>query len=164
MLLSTLHTNDAISTVTRLLDLNIEANIITSSLLGVVAQRLIRKVCEHCKEDYLPSEELLKEFFSVPPADICWTKGKGCPQCNFTGYKGRLAVAELWSPSEEDMVLINKHVPFDEIKASAQKSTILMAEDAMEKLRAGKTTLEELIRTLPYSSIEQFHQFTACTM
>jgi type IV pilus assembly protein PilB len=160
MLLSTLHTNDAISTVTRLLDLNIEANIITSSLLGVLAQRLIRKVCEHCKEDYLPSEELLKEFFSVPPADVRWMKGKGCPQCNFTGYKGRIAVAELWTPSEDDMVLINKHVPFDEIKASAQKSTILMAEDAMEKLRAGKTTLEELMRTLPYSSIEQFRQFT----
>ena len=160
MLLSTLHTNDAISTVTRLLDLNIEANIITSSLLGVVAQRLIRKVCEHCKEDYLPSEELLKEFFSVPPADVRWMKGKGCPQCNFTGYKGRIAVAELWTPSEDDIVLINKHVPFDEIKASAQKSTILMAEDAMEKLRAGKTTLEELMRTLPYSSIEQFCRFT----
>jgi len=160
MLLSTLHTNDAISTVTRLLDLNIEANIITSSLLGVVAQRLIRKVCEHCKEDYLPSEELLKEFFSVPPADVRWMKGKGCPQCNFTGYKGRIAVAELWTPSEDDIVLINKHVPFDEIKASARKSTILMAEDAMEKLRAGKTTLEELMRTLPYSSIEQFCRFT----
>jgi type II secretory ATPase GspE/PulE/Tfp pilus assembly ATPase PilB-like protein len=160
MLLSTLHTNDAISTVTRLLDLNIEANIITSSLLGVLAQRLLRRVCEHCKEDYLPSEELLKEFFSVPPADVRWMKGKGCPQCNFTGYKGRLAVAELWTPSEDDMALINKHAPFDEIKASAQKSTILMAEDAMEKLRAGKTTLEELIRTLPYSSIEQFCRLT----
>jgi len=160
MLLSTLHTNDAISTVTRLLDLNIEANIITSSLLGVLAQRLIRKVCEHCKEDYLPSAELLKEFFSAQPTDILWMKGKGCPQCNFTGYKGRLAVAELWTPSEDDMVLINKHVPFDEIKSSAQKSTILMAEDAMEKLRAGKTTLEELMRTLPYSNIEQFRHFT----
>jgi type IV pilus assembly protein PilB len=87
-------------------------------------------------------------------------KGKGCPQCNFTGYKGRIAVAELWTPSEDDMMLINKHAPFDEIKASAQKSTILMAEDAMEKLRAGKTTLEELMRTLPYSSIEQFCRFT----
>jgi type II secretory ATPase GspE/PulE/Tfp pilus assembly ATPase PilB-like protein len=160
MLLSTLHTNDAISAVTRLLDLNIEANMITSSLLGVHAQRLVRKVCEHCKEDYMPSEELLKEFFSVPPVDVRWLRGKGCPQCNFTGYKGRMAVAELWTPSEDDIVLINKGIPFDEIKASAQKSTILMAEDAMEKLRAGKTTLEELMRTLPYSSIEQFCRFT----
>jgi type II secretory ATPase GspE/PulE/Tfp pilus assembly ATPase PilB-like protein len=160
MLLSTLHTNDAISAVTRLLDLNIEANMITSSLLGVHAQRLVRRVCEHCKEDYMPSEELLKEFFSVPPADVRWLKGKGCPQCNFTGYKGRMAVAELWTPSEDDIVLINKGVPFDEIKASAQKNTILMAEDAMEKLRAGKTTLEELMRTLPYSSIEQFCRFS----
>ncbi|MGH8070750.1 MAG: GspE/PulE family protein [Candidatus Entotheonellia bacterium] len=160
MLLSTLHTNDAISAVTRLLDLNIEANMITSSLLGVHAQRLVRKVCEPCKEDYMPSGELLKEFFSIPPADFRWMKGKGCPQCNFTGYKGRMAVAELWTPSEEDIVLINKGVPFDEIKANAQKSTILMAEDAMEKLQDGKTTLEELMRTLPYSGIEQFRRFT----
>lgn len=160
MLLSTLHTNDAISAVTRLLDLNIEANTITSSLLGVHAQRLVRRVCESCKEDYMPSGELLKEFFSIPPADFRWMKGKGCPQCNFTGYKGRMAVAELWTPSEEDSVLINKGVPFDEIKANAQKSTILMAEDAMEKLQDGKTTLEELMRTLPYSSIEQFRRFT----
>jgi type IV pilus assembly protein PilB len=161
MLLSTLHTNDAISAVTRLLDLNIEANMITSSLLGVHAQRLVRKVCDHCKEDYVPADDLLKEFFSTPPADLRWMRGKGCPQCNFTGYKGRMAVAELWTPSEEDIMLINKHVPFDEIKASAQGSTILMAEDAMEKLQAGKTTLEELLRTLPYSSIEQFRRVTA---
>jgi type IV pilus assembly protein PilB len=160
MLLSTLHTNDAISAVTRLLDLNIEGNMITSSLLGVHAQRLVRKVCEQCKEEYMPTVELLKEFFMVPPPDFVWSRGKGCPQCNFTGYKGRMAVAELWTPSEADIVLINKGVPFDEIKASAQKSTILMAEDAMEKLRAGKTTLEELMRTLPYSSIEQFRRFT----
>jgi type II secretory ATPase GspE/PulE/Tfp pilus assembly ATPase PilB-like protein len=71
-----------------------------------------------------------------------------------------MAVAELWTPSEDDIVLINKGVPFDEIKASGQKSTILMAEDAMEKIQAGKTTLEELMRTLPYSSIEQFRRLT----
>jgi type II secretory ATPase GspE/PulE/Tfp pilus assembly ATPase PilB-like protein len=160
MLLSTLHTNDAISAVTRLLDLNIEANMITSSLLGVLAQRLVRRVCDQCKEDYMPSEELLKEFFSAPPIDFRWLRGKGCPHCNFTGYKGRMAVAELWTPNEDDIVLINKGVRFDEIKASAQKSTILMAEDATEKIQAGKTTLEELMRTLPYSSIEQFRRFT----
>ena len=160
MLLSTLHTNDAISAVTRLLDLNIEANMLTSSLLGVHAQRLVRRVCDQCKEDYMPSEELLKEFFSIPPVDFRWSRGKGCPQCNFTGYKGRMAVAELWTPSEDDIVLINKGVPFDEIKASAQKSTIFMAKDAMEKIQSGKTTLEELMRTLPYSSIEQFRRFT----
>jgi type IV pilus assembly protein PilB len=159
MLLSTLHTNDAISAVTRLLDLNIEANMITSSLLGVHAQRLVRKVCDRCPEEYMPSNELLKEFFITPPRNFRWLRGKGCPHCNFTGYKGRMAVAELWTPSEDDIVLINKGVPFDEVKASAQTSTILMAEDAIEKIQAGKTTLEELMRTLPYSSIEHFRRF-----
>jgi type II secretory ATPase GspE/PulE/Tfp pilus assembly ATPase PilB-like protein len=164
MLLSTLHTNDAISAVTRLLDLNIEANMITSSLLGVHAQRLVRKVCDQCKEDYVPSEELQREFFATPPVDFHWLRGKGCPQCNFMGYKGRMAVAELWTPNEDDIVLINKGVPFDEIKASAQNSTILMAQDAMEKVQAGKTTLEELMRTLPYSSIEQFRRMSSSLM
>jgi type IV pilus assembly protein PilB len=132
---------------------------ITSSLLGVHAQRLVRKVCDQCREEYQPTDELLQEFFNTPPQDFHWSRGKGCPKCNFTGYKGRMAVAELWTPSEDDIVLINKGVPFDEIKASAWKSTILMAEDAMEKIKAGRTTLEELIRTLPYSSIEQFRRF-----
>jgi hypothetical protein len=71
-----------------------------------------------------------------------------------------MARAELWTPSEDDIVLINKGVPFEEIKTSTQKSTILMAEDAMEKIQAGKTTLEELKRALHYSSIEQFRRFT----
>jgi type IV pilus assembly protein PilB len=159
MLLSTF-TNDAISTVTRLLDLTIEANMITSSLLGVHAQCLVRKICGQCKDEYMPSGELLREFFIVPPAGFRWYKARGCPHCNFTGYKGRMAVAELWTPSEEDRTLINKGAPFDVIRASALNSTILMAEDAMEKLREGKTNLEELRRTLPYSSIEQFRCHT----
>jgi hypothetical protein len=71
-----------------------------------------------------------------------------------------MARAELWTPSEDDIVLINKGVPFDEIKASTRKSTILMAEDAMEKIQVGKTTLAELKHTLRYSSIEQFRCFT----
>ena len=156
LLLSTLHTNDAISAVTRLLDLRIEPNIITSSLLGVHAQRLVRKLCANCKEEDDPADAVLKEFFDVLPADLRWYRGKGCPQCHFSGYKGRIAVAELWVPSADDMALINKRAPFDHIQASALHSTILMAEDAVEKLRAGNTTLEELRRVLPQASIEQF--------
>jgi hypothetical protein len=72
----------------------------------------------------------------------------------------RIARAALWTPSENGIVLINKGVPSDEIKASTQRSIILMAEDAMEKIQAGKTTLEELKRALRYSSIEQFRRFT----
>lgn len=161
LLLSTLHTNDAISAVTRLIDLGIDPNLVSSSLLGVLAQRLVREICFQCREQYMPSDELLREFFVVPPTHIRWYKGRGCPRCHFTGYRGRVAVAELWIPNENDIILINKGAPFDEIRASSYNSTVFMAEDVKDKLYAGKTTLDELIRTLPYSSVYQFRHSPA---
>jgi len=158
LVMSTLHTNDAVSAVTRLLDLGLDTNVVTSSLSCILAQRLVRKNCRHCRKEYVPPESLLNEFFDERPTDIRWYKGTGCGHCNFTGYKGRIAVAELWIPSNSDILLINKRAPFDEIVASARKSTISMAEDVRERLRDGSTSLEELIRTLPYSSLHQFRE------
>jgi type IV pilus assembly protein PilB len=160
LLLSTLHTNDALSAVTRLRDLKVDPNLIASSLLGVLAQRLVRAVCPQCKADYAPSPELLKEFFDTTPPDLTWYKGKGCQHCNFTGYRHRLAIAELWVPSENDVILIAKNASFEELRASAARSTVFMAEDALNRLRAGSTNLEELIRMMPYSSIYRFRQIT----
>ncbi|MGA1839797.1 MAG: ATPase, T2SS/T4P/T4SS family [bacterium] len=160
MVLSTLHTNDAISTIMRLLDLKVDPSQIVSCLLGVLSQRLVRRICPHCKEEYIPSEEVLKEFFDAPPANFHWFRGQGCSECHNTGYRGCIAVAELWVPSEKDMILINKGAGIEELRKSAYASTILMAEDAMEKLNSGKTNLEELMRTLPFSSIYQFHRIT----
>jgi type IV pilus assembly protein PilB len=158
LVLSTLHTNDAVSSVTRLLDLNVDPSLIASCLLGVLSQRLVREVCPHCKKQYRPSDGLLKEFFDVPPRWMRWLKGKGCSQCNYTGYNGRMAVAEVWTPSDEDIILINKRASIDELRKSSYESTAFMAEDAMEKLRQGKTNLEELMRTLPFSGISQFRR------
>lgn len=160
LVLSTLHTNDAISSVTRLRDLNVDPNLISSCLLGVVAQRLVRKICPHCKKSYSPPQDLLNEFFKPLPSDMEWFIGEKCPECNYTGYSGRMAVAELWTPSEQDIILINKGAPFDQLRESSYKNTILMSKDAMEKVRTGQTNLEELIRTLPYSSIYQFRRPT----
>ncbi len=156
LVLSSLHTNDAISSVTRLLGLGVDPNLITSCLLGVISQRLVRQICHNCKEECTPPKELLEEFFVLTPADIRWFKGKKCPHCNHTGYRGRFPVAELWAPNEDDVILISKGASIDELRKSSYKSTIFMAEDAMDKLRARKTGLEELMRTLPYSSILQF--------
>ncbi|MBW1896556.1 MAG: Flp pilus assembly complex ATPase component TadA [Deltaproteobacteria bacterium] len=161
LVLSTLHTNDAVSSTTRLLDLNVDPSLIASCLLGVLSQRLIRQICPNCKVKYVPSKELLKEFFHIPPPDVSWFKGGGCGQCNHTGYSGRLAVAELWSPSDEDIILINKGSGINELRKSSCRSTILMAEDAAEKLISGKTNLEELIRTLPYSTLHQFQNLVS---
>jgi type IV pilus assembly protein PilB len=158
LLLSTLHTNDAISSVTRLLDLKVDPNLLTSCLLGVLSQRLVREICPSCRVAYTPPERLLREFFATPPAGARWFRGRGCPACNMTGYRGRMAVAELWVPSEEDIILINKGAPFDQVRESAKASTMSMGDDAWQKLQEGRTNLEELIRTLPYSCVHQLRR------
>jgi len=158
LVISTLHTNDSLGAITRLAGLGIEANMITSSLIGVVSQRLARRSCPHCLEAYSPPVELIKEFFTSPPTDIKGVKGIGCQQCNFTGFKGRLAIAELWEPNHNDILLINKNAPIAELLESARQSTIPIMEEAIDKLKAGETTLEELIRILPYSFIEDYRQ------
>jgi len=158
LVLSTLHTNDAVSSITRLLDLNVDPSLIASCLLGALSQRLVRQVCTDCGSEYQPEKEILKTFFDVAPRGVRWFKGKGCAQCNHTGYYGRMAVAELWIPTDNDIILINRGAGIDELRKSSARKTIFMAEDAIEKLRAGKTNLEEFVRTLPFSSVSQFHQ------
>jgi type II secretory ATPase GspE/PulE/Tfp pilus assembly ATPase PilB-like protein len=158
LLLSTLHTNTAVAAVTRLLDLKIDPNMLASSLIGVLGQRLVREVCKSCKTTYQPSAELMHEFFDTPPRDLLFYKGRGCNDCHLTGFHGRMIVSELWVPDEEDLILINKGAAFDEVRESARRSTLSMAEDAMVRLVAGRTNLEDLIRMLPYSSIYEFRQ------
>lgn len=158
LVLSTLHTNDAVGTINRLLDIGIDRTVITSSLLGVVAQRLVRKNCEQCRTEWAPSEAFLTELFGGAPPVGPWYRGKGCERCHFTGYSGRIVVAELWVPSDRDILLINKGAPFDEIVGSARATTVSMAEDVRDRLRAGIVNLEELVRTLPYSSLYKFRE------
>jgi type IV pilus assembly protein PilB len=153
LVLSTLHTNDAIAALTRLTDLGVDSTLIAPSLLGVLAQRLVRRICAECKEPYTPSPELLAQLFEAPPDDVCWYRGRGCRECHFTGYRGRLVLAELWTPSDGDIVLINRGAPIEEIRAHARRTTRFLAEDAAEKLRRGQTSLEELIRALPHTTL-----------
>jgi type IV pilus assembly protein PilB len=160
LLLSTLHTNDAVSTVTRLLDMKVDSNLLASSLLGVLGQRLARTVCPACKRPYRPAPELIREFFTVEPAGLTFYQGAGCPACNHTGYRGRTSIAELWVPSQQDVILISKGASFDDIRNSARQSTISMAEDVVDRLVAGRTNLEELIRVMPYSAVYRFRELT----
>ncbi len=154
LVLSTLHTNDSLGAISRLSGLGINPSMISSSLIGVVSQRLARKICPQCAEDYTPEQSLISEFFTSPPTDINWQKGIGCEECNYTGYKGRVAIAELWEPSQHDILLINKQAPLEELKLSTRKSTIPLIQEALQKLREGKTTLDELVRIIPYAYIE----------
>jgi type IV pilus assembly protein PilB len=159
MLISTLHTNNAIGVVPRLLDLAIDPSLLASSLNGVVNQRLIRRVCQNCRDEYEPSAEVLKEFFAgPPPAELKFWKGRGCQRCRLSGYAGRLTVAELWIPSQHDRILVAKRAHFAEIRLSAEASTIGMAEDARDKLLGGLTNLDELLRVLPYEVVHKLRQ------
>jgi len=158
LLLSTLHTNTAVGAIARLMDIKVDPNAVASSLIGVVNQRLVRQICDKCKAPYEPSKQLLKEFFGERPPHLRFYKGLGCSSCNLTGYRGRLTIVELWVPSEEDIVLINKCAPIEDIRASARRSTISMAEHAWLRMREGSTSLEELVRMLPYEAIAEFRQ------
>jgi type II secretory ATPase GspE/PulE/Tfp pilus assembly ATPase PilB-like protein len=155
LVLSTLHTNDSISAVPRLQDLGVDANLITSSLLGVLSQRLVREVCVECREQYTPPADLRSAIVGSAPADFAWYRGQGCASCSYTGYRGRMILSELWIPNDADIVLINRGASFDEVRQSALKSTLPMADDAAERLRQGRTNLEELIRALPHSALRQ---------
>jgi type IV pilus assembly protein PilB len=155
LVLSTLHTNDAISAVPRLQDLGVDTNVCTASLIGVLAQRLVREICWNCKHEYTPPESLLYEVFDVPPSHFTWYRGLGCVACHHTGYRGRIALVELWRPSDEDVRLINQRAPLDEVRASAERTTLCMADDALTRLREGRTTLDELRRVLPHSTLRQ---------
>src|SRR5207247_5366775 len=102
LLLSTLHTNSAIAALPRLLDLKIESSLIGSSLIGVLSQRLARRICPSCRQEWVPSPEMLNEFWETVPAHVKLFRGVGCTDCGFSGYKGRMMVADLWVPDEQD--------------------------------------------------------------
>jgi type IV pilus assembly protein PilB len=158
LLLSTLHTNTASGAIARLMDMHVDPNTIASSLIGVVGQRLVRQICDRCRVEYEPSRSLLREFFAERPLELRFHRGAGCGACRQTGYRGRVTVAELWVPSEEDIVLINKSAPIEDIRASARKNTLSMADNAWQLLRDGRTSMEELVRMLPYDAIAEFRQ------
>jgi type II secretory ATPase GspE/PulE/Tfp pilus assembly ATPase PilB-like protein len=141
--------------------MGVDSNVVTSSLLGVMAQRLVREICWNCKQEYEPPAELLREFFGTPPRDLRWHRGAGCPTCHHTGYKGRIAITELWTPGDEDALLINKGAPFEQVREAALRNSIPMAEDVMRKLREGRTNLEELVRVLPQSAYRALRALSA---
>ena len=155
LVLSTLHTNDALGAVARLHDLGIDHTVCTSSLLGVLAQRLVREICWSCKEEYTPADGVLETMFEIVPRDLQWYRGAGCSKCHHTGYRRRMAITELWTPGVDDVLLITQNAPLDTIQAAARKNTYSMATDALAKLREGRTTLEELLRVMPVSALRE---------
>jgi type IV pilus assembly protein PilB len=154
LVLSTLHTNDAPATITRLGEMGVEPFLTGAAVSAVLAQRLARKLCTHCCEAYQPTDVELKEVRMS--ADVqraldgaLFYRKKGCPRCNHTGYRGRIGVFQFLRMSEEIAALAVQHASRDEIaRAATENGMRSMWDDGMEKVASGLTSLEELARIL----------------
>ncbi len=155
LVLSSLHTTDALSSVNRLKGLGVSSDMIASSLLGVLSQRLVRKICTNCKEEYRPENS--HEIMKCLPDSLTYYKGTGCEQCDYTGYRGRMPLAELWVPSSEDLSLILREKDHDQLLKSSLQSTLFMVDEALCKLREGSTTIDELLRVVPHAMFKQYN-------
>ena len=153
---STLHTNDAAGAVTRLIDMGVEAFLISSSLEGVLAQRLVRKICPNCRRESPPNASVRAQIqnLSAQPVEGVFFNGKGCDDCRGTGYRGRIGIFELLAVNPELQELILQKRSSAELKAAARKTMITMHQDALQKAAAGITSLEEIIRVSSGDSLE----------
>ena len=146
---STLHTNDAASTVTRLVDMGVEPFLIASSLAGVLGQRLIRRVCPFCKVEYTPTDNDLERLSleRIQVEGVQFHYGKGCEKCNNTGYKGRKALTELMVINQELREMISSNAPANELSARAvQFGMRPLREDGLLAIFNGETTVDEVVR------------------
>ncbi|HLD35925.1 MAG TPA: ATPase, T2SS/T4P/T4SS family [Planctomycetota bacterium] len=160
LIFSTLHTNDAASSVTRLVDMGVEPYLITSSVEAFIAQRLIRTICPDCKiEDTLVPFELLKKEFDLPdnvtPKSIKIYKGRGCDNCNFTGFLGRTAIYEIFMLNDKVKRLILQKAPADELKSAAMENGMrTLRQGGWAKIAAGLSTFDEVVRITPSDPVK----------
>jgi type IV pilus assembly protein PilB len=152
LLFSTLHTNDAPSTLTRLFDLGVQPFLVASSLIGILAQRLVRQPCAACAVAQAPPSEVVEKVGgpSRLPADGRWVSGRGCERCGGSGFKGRIAIHEVLQVTEEIRSLIASRAPEPDIKRAARRTGMrTLLEDGIQKAARGLTTLEEVVRVVP---------------
>jgi type II secretory ATPase GspE/PulE/Tfp pilus assembly ATPase PilB-like protein len=157
LVLSTLHTNDAVTSIPRLLDFNIDRFLLSSSLLAVISQRLVRKLCNNCKEEYSVSEEELKSLdlsqHEKTSGDVLSIKtayrAKGCKACNYTGYIGRTAIGEIMVVNDEIKELISEGASLNKLKEAALRNGMVTLKiDGIKKIRQNLTSIEEIIRVV----------------
>jgi len=149
MVLSTLHTNDAASAATRLLDMGVEPYLVTSTLNAAMAQRLVRTICKECREEYEPDPDSLPRDLRelMAPGQTFW-RGAGCRKCRGTGYRGRTGLFELMEMTDELSEQVMSRAPSGKILSVARSQGLrLLREDGWRKVQAGKTTPEEVIRS-----------------
>jgi type IV pilus assembly protein PilB len=149
MVFSTLHTNDAPSSITRMRDMGLEPYLITATLEGILAQRLVRRICEDCRTEYQPSPEVLMEL-NLRPADVVGKKfhyGRGCDRCNNTGHKGRMGIFEMLLVNDDIRDQISSGASTDQLRITCRKQGMsTLREAGLRAIFDGKTTIEEIVR------------------
>ena len=148
LVLSTLHTNDAPSAITRMIDLGMQPFLVSSTVVGIMAQRLVRRICKYCVEDFVLTRQAAHDMGFITENDLTLKRGRGCEMCRDTGYLGRLATVEVMVMSENLKTLTLKEgVSAQEIKALARaEGMITLRENALDLMLAGLTTIEEVLR------------------
>jgi len=150
MVLSTVHTNDAPSTVNRLLDMGVEDYLLTSTVVGILAQRLVRSLCPHCRRPYAALPEVVEQMGLrrfVPQGEVTLHHAVGCPECSGTGYHGRLGIMEMLPMSDRIRSLVMRHANSSELReAAVGEGMESMFENGLRKAVAGVTTIEEVLR------------------
>ncbi len=147
LVFSTLHTNDAIGAIPRLLDMGIHPSLMASTFVAIIGQRLVRQICSHCKEPAKSDDSVLKLLGIENGGDQTFYRGKGCMRCFETGYRGRIGIFEVLAVSPKLAQMITSHVTAKEILETAKEEGMAtMMEDGIDKAMQGLTTLDEVIR------------------
>jgi len=149
LVLSTLHTNDAVSSITRLIDLGVEPFLINATLIGVIAQRLVRRICPHCMESVVLGHDELQSLGITleQEGQIELKKGKGCVQCRKTGYQGRVGIYEIFEVTERIRQHIGNQTSLESIaKISREEGMSTLRESAIRNMLKGVTTYSEVLR------------------
>jgi len=156
LVFSTIHTNDAPSSISRLIDMGVEPFLIASSLAGILAQRLIRKLCQKCKDPYKPGKELVKQLGLDIKKDYTFYKAKGCDACNKNGYKGRAGIFELLRGSDAIKDMIIRRASVLELREQATKEGMkTLLQSGIQKVVIGDTSLEEVYRVTQEEAKEE---------
>ena len=151
VVLSTIHTNDAVGTIERLYDIGVEPYLVSSAMRGVISQRLVRRICPNCKESYEPTEDELLELGMPAKSGMLFYRGKGCPSCFHTGYRGRIAVFEMLEINSKVRAMISRRASREEIEAELKKPEsgfVSLRKNAIRLVLEGVTTVSEVLRVV----------------
>jgi type IV pilus assembly protein PilB len=147
LVLSTIHTNDAVSSIDRLIDIGVEPYLVAGALRGIVSQRLLRRICPHCKKPYTPTAEEV-EMMGLPEGTYQFYRGEGCSECFHTGYRGRVGVFEILTMTPEIRLAIHSR-SVQEMEAAVAKSNFIpILQNCAELVQEGVTTVQEVARTV----------------